>query len=200
MAFGSDLRRMQGIILRLLMVCKYSEYIMDKPKFLYHGSSNPNIQIFKPFAKTYRNPKEGAVIFAAPTKAAATKFIVSCDDSWSALGRFGSTYYALYSDEVRFKNNDIGGALYTLPSNTFYIDPDYTGSYSEWVSKDAVVPVEVEHFSSGLTAMFSYGVHVYFTSPSVLDQLRSAQDHGYALLKTLTPANALHDSTFIATL
>lgn len=48
--------------------------------------------------------------------------------------------------------------------------------------------------------MFSYGVHVYFTSPSVLDQLRNAQDHGYALLKTLTPANALHDSTFIATL
>jgi len=160
---------------------------MNKPKYLYHGSANQNIVVFEPRQESIRDVKEGAVVFATDSQISASKFIVPCDESWSQLSRFGDTQVAIYSDRNKFKELDKGGAIYTLSSTSFIIDPQFTKSSQEYTSRIPVKPIAKEIFNSGLKAMLKHGVKVYFVTPEQLITIKNAADHGLKIIKTLQP-------------
>jgi len=54
---------------------------IGKPSVLYHASQNRNVELFEPRAKSYRDRKEGPVVFGTPELPFATMFIVDSDDS-----------------------------------------------------------------------------------------------------------------------
>ncbi|MFS8159413.1 MAG: hypothetical protein ACMG6E_04210 [Candidatus Roizmanbacteria bacterium] len=136
-----------------------------------------------------RSRNEGPVVFATDNEIEASKFIVPSDDSWSQLSRFNDIHVAIYSDRSRFFRNDKGGAIYTLPSDTFSIDQKFSGSSKEWTSKENVKPIEKIEYASGFKCMLTKGVQVYFVSEEILKEIQKAEDHGYSLIKKLTSEN-----------
>ena len=160
-----------------------------KPQILYHASSDTNIDVFEPRAINVRDPNEGPRIFATPSKAMATIFLVNTDDSWANSGSQDGTPYMAISDETRFKDLDCGGAIYSLPVDNFENDPEKGLGPLEWTSAVSVIPTGKELFSSGLDAMVDAGVQVYFMNQEMYRKLRLAPDHGISLLNTLISEN-----------
>lgn len=160
---------------------------MDKPKILYHASANTDVEILEPRKESYRDPKEGPVVFATPNKSYASCFLVKTNDSWAHISRFGDTWHMIINDKERFMNTDIGGALYELPSETFYCDPHKGTGLSEWVSKESVKPLRKTIYKSGLEAMQENGVKVFFISQETFTDINNSSDHGYSIILSLKP-------------
>ncbi len=174
----------------------------EKPPFLFHASSNRDIAEFEPRARSIRHPDEGPRVFAKESAAAVSVFMVPSDDSWSqksswSSGKGEKTIVSIYSDRDRFVRNDKGGSIYELPSDTFDIDQKFSGSSKEWTSAEPVTPSKKTDYDSGLDAMLDFGVQVYFVSPEQLKEMRTAEDHGYSLLGTLTSENEKTGRNFI---
>lgn len=163
--------------------------ITEKPKFLYHASSNKEIEIFEPRNESVRDKNEGPVVFATPDKAFASMFIVPVNDSWAKLSKFNGENYIIISDEKRFKNLDHGGAIYSLPCKTFKTDPQKSKNGREWTSKERVRADDKIIFNSGLEAMKENNVKVYFVDEPTFKKIKQAEDHGLTILRTLKPEN-----------
>lgn len=161
----------------------------QKSNFLYHASQNPDIDVLEPRAESVRDPNEGPVIFATPNLPYATVFLINSDDSWTSKGRFGGTFYTVISDKNRFLEADKGGTIYTLPNDTFYCDPEKGMGRNEWVSKEAVKPIEKKHYKSGIEAMIDASVQIYFVDKQTFQRIRHAKDHGLAILQSIQSEN-----------
>ena len=161
---------------------------MKTPKFLYHSSQDRNIQVFAPRAESMRDPNEGPVVFATPSKSYSSCFIVKTDGSWVDISSWdgGETWHFVCSDKERFIENDKGGAIYTLENEgQFSTDSEKGTGESEWISKDAVKPISKEEYESGLNAMLSLGVKVYFVNENQFKEIQSSSDYGFDILQTL---------------
>lgn len=53
----------------------------------------------------------------------------------------------------------------------------------EWVSKDSVTPVKKDIFNSGLEAMLSFDVQVYFVDEKTFREIDASVDHGNEILR-----------------
>lgn len=158
----------------------------EKPSVLYHASKNPNISAFEPRLGKVRDENEGAQVFATPSKAMASIFMVETDDSWTQSGAIDGVPYIVISDKERFTQLDTGGTIYSLPSNSFDTDLDKGLGELEYTSKEAVVPENAEHFSSALKAMLDNGVKVYFVDKETFIPIQNAADPA-ELINNLTP-------------
>ena len=164
-------------------------------KYLYHASNNKNIEILEPRVESVRDPKEGPVVFASQDKAYVTCFLVPTNDSWVKISRYSSDkhpiiYVVCISDKKRFKELDKGGAIYYLPSSSFYLDKSKNDL--EWTSREKVRPVRKELYSSGLDAMIDNGVIVYFCDKPTLLNLKedpSDVDKTMRILNSLVSEN-----------
>jgi hypothetical protein len=167
------------------------------PQSLYHGSQNRNIEEFQPRAKSVRHPDEGPVVFATTSEAEASKFLVPCNDSWSKLGSFTYDHegksktvsFAVYSDRKKFDENDKGGSIYTFSPERFGLDPVYAVRKSEWTSKVPVKPLSKIDFESGLEAMLSYSVQVFFVDSKTWERIKLSDDGMFEILKTQVSEN-----------
>ena len=160
---------------------------IEKPSVLYHASRNSNIEIFEPRNEKIRDLEEGSRVFATPSKAMASVFLVPTDDTWTQKGTFNDLTYIVISDEKRFKNLDVGGAIYLLPNETFENNPDKGLRELEWTSAKPVTPIKKEIVNSALDTMLKNGVQVYFVSTETFLKMRAASDHGESIIKSLIP-------------
>ncbi len=161
---------------------------MSKPKVLYHASPNKNIDIFEPRAEQTRDLLEGLVVFATPRIEYAACFVVKTNDSWTQKSSYNGIQTMVISDRKRLEKEDRGGAIYELPSDTF-VNEIRGSAKDEWTSREAVKPTGQNVFYSGLEAMLDMGVQVYFVDENTFDNIRSANDHGISMLRTLKSEN-----------
>lgn len=159
----------------------------EKPKVLYHASKNRTIAKFEPRLGKRRDESEGAQIFATPSKAMATIFLVETDDSWTQSGAMDGVPYIIISDRERFEQLDNGGAIYSLPSDTFDTDLEKGLRELEYTSVESVEPLEVECFESALEAMIKEGVKIYFVDKAKFEAIKLSDDAGEQIVKNLTP-------------
>ena len=147
---------------------------MNKPQFLYHGSNARDLKEFHPRQIHYRNIDEGPLVYATSDRAHASIFMSPRkDDSWTRIGNINGINYIVISDEQRFKDGDVGGSIYVLPSETFFQTPGI-GMKTEWTSKDSVCAREEISYVSTITAMVENGVRVYFVSREEFESFTSA--------------------------
>ena len=135
-----------------------------------------------------RDASEGPVVFATPSKAYASCFMVKTDGSWVAISSWdgGKTWYFICSDKERFLENDKGGSIYTFKNiGQFSTDPTKGTGDNEWVSREPVKPVDKEEFESGLDAMLSLGVKIYFVSKDQFEEMRNSNDEGFEIIQKL---------------
>lgn len=148
----------------------------ERPVKLYHASPSIDIDVLEPRNKTIRHPDEGPVVFAAPDKASAVSHLFESSDRWTQMGRINGVLFTLIAaDRDVFIQQDKGGVVYELPTDSFYSDPT-KGRSNEWVSKTAVRPSSKEPYPSALDAMLSNGVQVYFTDEATLKRFQAARD------------------------
>jgi hypothetical protein len=132
---------------------------MEKPKFLYHGTPQKDIESVHPKRKNFQG-EEKEFVFASPDKKAAISYLASGEYSWSA-GIYNNEYFvALPISNETFKEKDIGGAVHTFDSKNFRTHDDRKDY--EWVSEQEEKPVEKEVFDSALDAIEDAGIKVYF--------------------------------------
>lgn len=162
---------------------------MIKPPKLYHASQNRNIEMFEPRAESIRDANEGPRVFATEDLSKAVKFLVPCDDSWSQLSRWGNAHVAVYADRERFEENDKGGSVYELSSESFSVDPKFTKSSKEWTSKEPIKPVKKIDYDSGLEAMIENNVQVYFVDKKTFTQIQESEDNGNSIIRSLKSVN-----------
>jgi len=160
----------------------------DKPKYLYHASPNRDIEVFEPREGAHRGLDEGPVVFATPNKIYVSMFLVKTDDSWAQFGFFSDVPYFICADRKRYMESDKGGAIYTLPSDSFASDPVHAGMVrEEYTSKVAVRPVDKVEYNSGLQAMIDNNVNIYFVDKDTFTKMKKAEDHGWNIIKNLSP-------------
>jgi len=152
-----------------------------KPKYLYHASHKRNLKKIKP--RNITTPEgfgKGPVIFATSEFAFATQFLVPHDDSWANGGVIGGVLFFVIGDRKRFIEKDKGGSIYSIPSNNF-------SKYNkrEWISSKSVKTGSEVCFSSGLDAMVTNGVQVYFVDKETYESVQKSQDHGTLIMNKL---------------
>jgi len=156
---------------------------------MFHASSNPDIETFEPRAEKTRDKNEGPKVFATPSRAMASIFLVETDDSWTQSGAMDGVPYIIISDEERFRNLDKGGVIYSVPSDSFENDPEIGLRELEWTSAESVTPVDKELVDSGLEDMLRQGVQVYFVNKDTWQEIQDSEDDGESIVKALSPIN-----------
>jgi len=164
---------------------------LEKPKVLYHASCNPNIKAFEPRSEKTRDENEGPKVFAAPSKALASVFLVETDDSWTKSGMMDDIPFIVISDKERFISTDNGGTIYSLPSDTFETDVEIGLREMEYTSVEEVVPIEAETVDSALETMIEQGVKVFFVDQEIFKQIQDAEDGGEDIVKNLIPITSI---------
>lgn len=161
----------------------------EKPSVLFHASPNGNIDTFEPRAEKTRDEAEGPRVFATPSKALATMFLVDTDDSWVKSGTISGRPYIIISDPERFRQLDQGSYIYHLPSDSFETDLDKGLREFEYTSTEAVQPIEKEYFPSALNAMVDHGVKVCFADQATWQAINEAEANGTgeAMIESLEP-------------
>jgi hypothetical protein len=168
-----------------------------KPRFLFHGSPNKNITLFKPKVESFRDKNEGPIVFATPDKALSSMFIVPSNDLWTHSGLFGKVHYFVCSDKDRFKKLDKGGSIYTVDSKYFVYDLNKGLGDKEWTSKTAVKPITKENISSALETMIDLGVQVYFVDQETFNKINNSTDFGNEILRNTLSENIKHNKNII---
>lgn len=160
----------------------------EKPQILFHASSDSNIAAFQPRIGKRRDENEGAQVFATPSKALSTMFIVPTNDSWTQTGSIDGEPYIVISDKERFESLDNGGSIYLLPSDSFDTDLEKGLGELEYTSTQTVEPISSEFYPSGLQAMVEQGVLVFFVNQETFAAFSAAPaDQIKDFLMLLTP-------------
>lgn len=159
----------------------------EKPPVLFHASGNPDIEVFEPRDEKVRDKNEGPRVFATPSRAMASIFLVRSDDSWVHSGAMNGVPYIIISDEQRFRNLDRGGSIYSLPNDTFENDQEKGLRDLEWTSDKPVIPTSKEFVPSAIEDMIKNGVKVYFVSKEIFQEIEASSDNGWSIMKSFTP-------------
>ena len=170
---------------------------MEKPPRLYHGSPKTGLVLLEPRAIGVRNCSEGPVIFACRDLALATVFMVRMDDRWVQIGTFGGAYHVVISDRTRFEQSDLGGSVYVVPSDSFSCDLEKGMRELEWISREPVKPIDAYDYPCALDAMIQHGVQVFFVTSETFESIQMADDHGLAILQSLTSENQLRGTNVL---
>ncbi|MCA9367262.1 hypothetical protein KC887_03295 [Candidatus Kaiserbacteria bacterium] len=159
----------------------------EKPPILYHASRSGEIDVFEPRIGKRRDENEGTQVFATPSKAMATIFLVDTDDSWTQSGAMDHVPYIIISDRERFESLDQGGYIYSLPSDTFETDLEKGLRELEYTSTVSVKPIGQEFVPKALQAMIENGVKVYFVDQDTWRAIQESEEHGEKIVSMLTP-------------
>ncbi len=159
-----------------------------RPKALFHASQNGEIEEFQPREEKKRSADEPAQVFGSPSETVSSMFLVPADDRFIKSGSYdnGITWTFIIGDYENFKAMDKGGWIYTLPEETFNVDPNKGLGLFEWTSQKSVKPRSKKYFASGLVAMQELGVKVYVVDKETFARFLASEDQK-TLLATLKP-------------
>ncbi|MDP3792590.1 MAG: hypothetical protein Q8Q89_02570 [bacterium] len=163
--------------------------MFQKPKILYHGSSQKVDGSLQPILKqdSPDHVHTRASVFATERINTAALFMFLFKDHIASIGlEQGIAYICIWGTAEEFAPHDKGGYIYILPSDSF----EKIGKEYEWQSFEPVQPIEVKKFKSVIDGMIECGVQVYFINDDkIFDQIRDNKDDRISILKKLKSEN-----------
>lgn len=163
---------------------------VPKPQKLYHASQARGLTNIDPSQEKCRDPEEGAVVFATPSKAFSAVFLFPYGDDVCQSGAFDRVVYFVFKGTRRdFLKLDRGGFIYEVPVEKFQCDPTVGLGLLEWVSKTPVEIKSVRVVHSILEEMVEQGVQVFFVSDELFEYIKTAPDHGQNILESKQSEN-----------
>lgn len=161
----------------------WSIVIMDKPQNLYHASTSTDIEEFEPRNNSPRYSGEVNLVFATPSEALAAMFLAPADIPIE-ISIYGDEYVLfIESDRKTFQKKDRGGAIYTLPTDSFETDNVHGMKEIEWYSKVPVRPIAKKIYNTSVEAMDKYNIKRYFVSHQTMDKIRKNPADALNLVK-----------------
>jgi len=135
------------------------------PHILFHGSPRQDLTMIMPHKLDMRCHGR-PIVFASHHIAMASIFMLKHKGKF-ACGRLpcGDIFF-MTNDKRSCILEDQGGAIYLLPSGSFFCEPYESLGLDEWISYEAIKPLTKFTFSSALDAMLSMGVRIYFVDDS----------------------------------
>lgn len=160
---------------------------MDKPRYLYHGSVNKELKELRPGNITPRYEEEGDSVFATPHIALAAMFL--CPRTIPVeIGIYGDRFVLFAeSDEKTFRDLDKGGAIYTLPAESFTNNYQIGMHENEWVSAESIKPIKRDVYITAVDVMQAHGVEIYLVNQNIMRQIRSNPSSGLDIIKSSRP-------------
>ena len=156
---------------------------MNKPEFLYHASSDPDILEFQPQNESPRYNGDVNLVFATPHPGIAAMFLAPKDIPIE-ISIYSDRYVTFISSTRKeYMLKDKGGAIYSLPVDTFETDIKTGMGAIEWFSKVPVRPISKEIFQTSIDAMEKYKVDMYFVSNAILKQIHADPANALDLVK-----------------
>jgi len=148
-----------------------------KASIVYHGSKNIELITIKSMGIKKQNSQDAPRLYASPSKAVASVFIVPWDDSWAYFGKFSQEepYSFVCGDKNKFFEMDKGGAIYTLDAKSFVWRNKGLRENECWISQD-VVPLDKIILKSALDAMIENGVRVFFVDNETWQKIKKSPD------------------------
>lgn len=152
---------------------------MNRPTKLFHASPSIEIIEFEPRNEYPRYADEANLVFATPYEGLASMFL-SPRGIDTEISIYGDQYVIfINADENTYKTQDKGGAIYSLPVETFETDTVNGMRENEWYSKTPVKPISKAVFQTSIEAMQEFGVKWYFVDNDTFQKIKA------------DPANAL---------
>lgn len=156
---------------------------MDKPQNLYHASSRTNIEEFEPRNNAPRYSGEVSLVFATPREALAAMFLAPADIPIE-ISIYGNEYILfIESDPQTYQEKDGGGAIYTLPTDSFETDHVHGMKEIEWYSKVPVKPISKTIYKTSTEALDEFNIKRYFVSHQTMEKIRKNPADALNLVK-----------------
>ncbi len=156
---------------------------MPRPAVLYHASTDRTITEFEPRNESPRYEGEPRLVFATPHEEVAAMFLVPKTIS-AEMGKYDDVYAVFVNGtEEELDAQDKGGAIYSLPTDTFETDQTIGMGATEWVSAQPVTPLSKTVYSSVRDALRENNVRVYFLSNEMFERVQSNPSHGLELVQ-----------------
>jgi len=131
------------------------------PHILFHGSPHQDLTMITPHRLDTRGHGH-PIIFASHHIAMASLFMLKHKGKF-ACGRLPSgDIFFMTNDKRQCILDDQGGAIYLLPSDSFFCEPYESLGLDEWISYGSVKPLTKFSFPSAIDAMLAMGVKIYF--------------------------------------
>jgi len=161
---------------------------MEKPLYLYHGSSH---KITGPLQPVLRQDSPEHIhtkpaVFATARADIAALFMFPLTTLASVGFEQDTAYICIWGKPEEFAAKDSGGFLYVLPGENF----EKIGKEYEWQSFQEVTPLEIRQFKSVVNGMIELGVQVYFIDDNpTFDKIVTNKNNRAPILKTLISEN-----------
>jgi hypothetical protein len=145
---------------------------MTYPTELFHASPAIDVTEFEPRNEFPRYPGEAKLIFATPHKKLAAMFLAPHGIT-TEIGVYGDQYVIFINcSEDDYLKQDTGGAIYSLPVETFQTDTIRGMGNIEWYSNVSVKPISKTIYNTSLEAMDAFMVSRFFVSDEIFQQIR----------------------------
>jgi hypothetical protein len=160
----------------------YDEH-MNRPTKLFHASPLTDILEFEPRNEYPRYTGEANLVFATRHEELAAMFL-SPRNINTEIGIYDNEYIIfINADEATYAEQDQGGAIYSLPVETFETDTDNGMREDEWYSKSPVKPINKTVYKTSIEAMKMFNVKRYFVDDDTFQKIRSDPANALKLIK-----------------
>ncbi len=146
---------------------------MEKPPYLYHGSSTGGIEMFEPRSAPER-PNEPPLVYASPDVRTAEMSMLNGPEGGGGIYD-GIRYAYIVEPREVYLQKDQAGYIYKFSSDAFGRNHGLGLGDQEWVSDAPVAPTEVITYPSKLDRAVEQGVLVYFVTPEDAQRIEAAQ-------------------------
>ncbi len=147
----------------------------ENPPFLYHGTTEENIEKFEPRSAVERTDEKPAV-YASPNMDIA---IQSMANKYVSNGGIVNErkFVCIPMNKEDFLKVDHGGYIYKLPGESFKPNKHKGfGADLEWVSATPVKPAEKIKIPSLLESLKEKDIEVYFIDEEMISVIKKAQN------------------------
>jgi hypothetical protein len=146
---------------------------MNRPTRLFHASPSTDISELEPRNEYPRYTGESNLVFATPHEELAAMFL-SPRTINTEIGIYDDEYVIfINADEATYAEQDQGGAIYSLPIETFETDTTSGMRENEWYSKTPVKPIDKTVYRTSFEAMEKFNVKRYFVDDDTFQKIKS---------------------------
>ena len=143
---------------------------------LYHASPDKNLAIIRPQRTLSKDVYTGDYVFATADKGLAAMYLATKGIATLMNPGASKPRIIICADPEAYAQRDSGGAIYTVPADTFAQSPQLGLEDTEMVSQHDIVPLNKEVYDSSLAAMKTFGIQVYFVNQEVFGQIMATRE------------------------
>lgn len=152
---------------------------------VYHASPRKNLSQLKPQRTFSHDEFIGDFLFATADQRLAAMYLVT--KGYPTLMSTDDTpaYVVICGNRDEYIKQDAGGAIYSLPADSFKLTPQLGLENYELVSRHAVTPAGKSQYKTSIHALHEVGVGVYFADKTDFDKFIKSKNKKSLLKKLL---------------